>query len=74
MLLHKYEPLFDSTLGTWSGKPYHIELKPDVKPDHARPFPVPRIHEQTLCKEVERLCKLGVLTRINHSEWELQPS
>jgi hypothetical protein len=25
MLLHKYEPLFDGTLGTWSQEPYHIE-------------------------------------------------
>jgi hypothetical protein len=40
------QPLFDGTSGTWSGKPYRIELKPDVKPYHARPFPVPTIHEQ----------------------------
>ena len=69
MLLDKYEPLFDGTLGKWTGEPYHIELKPDAIPYHARPYPVPKIHEQTLRKEVERLCELGVLTRINHSEW-----
>jgi hypothetical protein len=68
-LLNKYEPLFDGTLEKWTGEPYYIELKPDAIPYHARPFPVPRIHKQTLRKEVERLCQLGVLTQINHSEW-----
>jgi hypothetical protein len=63
MLLRKYKFLmFDSTLGIWTGEAYHIELKPDVIPYHARPtLSVPRIHEQTLHKEVERLCKHGVL-------------
>ena len=68
-LLRKYETLFDGTLGKWTGDPYHIELKPNVTPYHARAFPIPRIHEQTLRNEVQRLCELGVLTRINHSEW-----
>jgi hypothetical protein len=47
-LLHKYQHLFDSSLGTWNAKPYNIELKPDAKPYHSRPFPVPKIHEATL--------------------------
>ncbi len=25
-LLHKYQHLFDGSLGTWNGKPYDIEL------------------------------------------------
>ena len=57
------------TLGKWTGDPYHIELKPNVTLYHARAFPIPRIHEQTLRNEVQRLCELGILTRINHSEW-----
>jgi hypothetical protein len=68
-LLSKHESLFDGTLGKWTGEPYHIELNPDAISYHARPFPVPIIHEQTLRQEVKRLCKLGVLTQINHSEW-----
>jgi predicted aspartyl protease len=47
-LLKKYEPMFDGTLGKWTGDPYHIELKPNVTPYHARAYPIPRIHEQTL--------------------------
>jgi hypothetical protein len=47
-LLHKYQHLFDCLLGTWNAKPYNIELKPNAKPYHSRPFPVPKIHEVTL--------------------------
>ena len=68
-LLHKYEPLFDGTLGAWTHDDYHLELKPDVKPYHARAFPVPRVHYETLKKEVQRLCDVGVLKRVNRSEW-----
>jgi hypothetical protein len=34
-----------------------------------RAYPIPQIHEKTLQQEVERLCQLGVLRRVNHSEW-----
>ncbi len=68
-LLLKYEDLFDGTLGAWTHPDYKIELKEGVKPYHARSFPVPKVHYETLKKEVERLCKVGVLKRVNRSEW-----
>ena len=68
-LLTKYKSLFDGTLGHWKGEDYDIELKPGVSPYHARPFPIPHVHEQTLRHEVDRLCQLGVLKKINQSEW-----
>ena len=68
-LLRKYEKMFDGTLGTYTGSDYKIELQEGVKPYHAKPFPIPRIHEETLRKEVDRLVEIGVLRRINHSEW-----
>ncbi|HSN67194.1 MAG TPA: reverse transcriptase domain-containing protein [Fusibacter sp.] len=68
-LLMKYESLFDGSLGTWKGEEYNIELKPDATPYHARAFPIPKIHEQTLKLEVDRLCELGVLQKVNRSEW-----
>ena len=67
--MQKHESLFDGTLGKWTGTSYNIELKDNVKPYHARPYAVPKAYEQTLRQEVERLCKVGVLKRINHSEW-----
>jgi hypothetical protein len=63
-LLHKYQHLFNGLLGTWNDKPYDIELKPDAKPYHSRPFPVPKIHEATL-----KIAKAGVLKKVNQSKW-----
>ena len=68
-LLRKYEKMFDGTLGNYTGSTYKIELKEKVAPYHAKPFPIPKVHETTLKKEVERLVKIGVLKKINNSEW-----
>jgi hypothetical protein len=43
-LLKKYEDLFDGVLGTFTGAPYGVKLIDNVKPHHAQPFPVPKIH------------------------------
>ena len=68
-LLKQYEYLFDGTLGKWKGKPVDFELRPNAKPYHAKAYPIPQSLEVTTHKECERLCKLGVLHCINHSEW-----
>jgi hypothetical protein len=67
-LLKKHEDLFDGTLGTFIGAPHDVKLKDNVEPHHARPFPVPKIHEPTLKSELDRLCELNVLKRVNASE------
>jgi len=68
-LLKKYEHLFDGTLGLWTGDDYEIELKEGATPYHSRAYPIPKIHERTLRQEVERLVKIGVLKRVNRSQW-----
>ncbi len=68
-LLKEYKDLFDGTLGKFTGKPYDIKLKPDATPQHVRSFPVPKLHELTLKTELDRLVKLGVLKKVNRSEW-----
>jgi len=68
-LLRKYESLFDGTLGMWRNEQYHIDLKPGVEPYHARSFPIPQVHEKTLRMEVDRLCEVGVLKKVNRSQW-----
>ena len=68
-LLYKYEDLFDGTLGKWTGSPVKLSLNKDATPYHARAFPVPRCHLATLKQEVERLCELGVLKKVNRSQW-----
>ncbi len=68
-LLEEYRDLFDGSLGKWKGEKYDIELKQDAKPYHSRAFPIPRVHEQSLRMEVDRLCQEGVLRKMNDSEW-----
>jgi hypothetical protein len=70
-LLKKYELLFDGTLGDWKSKPVSFQLREGVSPYHDQAFPVPKIHKDTIIKEVERVCKLGVLERQSASEWAL---
>jgi hypothetical protein len=53
--LKKYESLFDGTLGDLKTKPVSFKLKEGVSPYHGRAFPVPKIHRDTIMKEVERL-------------------
>jgi len=65
----EFEDLFDRTLGDWDTKPVSLKRKEGAKPYHVRPFPTPKVHQSTLRKEVERLCKLGVLKWQPESEW-----
>ncbi len=46
-------------------------MREGVSPYHGQAFPVPKIHKDTINKEVERLCKLGVLEQQQASEWVL---
>jgi hypothetical protein len=68
-LLKKYESLFDGTLGDWKIKPVLFRLRERVSPYHGQAFPVPKIYKDTIIKEVERLCELGILERQPASEW-----
>ena len=69
ILLLEYNHLFDGTLGDWKTDPVDLELKPNAKPYHAKAFPVPQIHEAHLRREVQRLVDIGVLEKINNSDW-----
>jgi hypothetical protein len=70
-LLKKYESLFDGTLGDWKTKTILFQLREGVSPYHGQAFPVPKIHNDVIIKEVERFCKLGVLERQPASEGSL---
>jgi len=69
VLLRKCEVLFDGQLGRWHGQEVKLELQEGAKPYHARAYNTPRRHMQTLKAEVERLVKIGVLKKVNRSEW-----
>jgi len=68
VLLEKLKDLFNGSLGTWKGEKLSIEVKGDAKPYHARAFPIPMQREEGLKKEINRLCQLKVLKKVNHSE------
>ena len=71
-LLQKYESLFDGTLGEWNLPPVDLELKEGTEPFCSRAFPVPKIHEETLRKEIARLIEIGVLIEDSDSEVVVQ--
>ena len=68
-LLHEHESLFDGTLGRYRPSKYEIELKEGATLYHAKPFSVPRVHKKTLRIEIEQLCKIGLLKKVNNSQW-----
>ena len=70
-LLQEFEELFDGTLGDWDCNPVLLQLKEGAQPYHGRPFPIPKKHVETLKKEIQRLCNLGVLKWQVDSEWAL---
>ena len=51
----EYETLFDGTLGKFKTSPVSLEVKPGEHPTHSKAFPIPKIHEETLRKEIQLL-------------------
>ena len=48
---------------------FPFESKEGTKPYHGRLFPVPRVHKDTIFKELNRCCDLGVLEFLPTSAW-----
>ena len=61
--------MFDGTLGKWTGSKAQLDPVEGAEPYHAKAFPIPKVHLETLKMEVERLCEIGVLKRVNRSQW-----
>ncbi len=61
--------MFNLTLGVYPHKRVHIDINPNAKPVHSRPYPVPRIHLKTFKKELDHLVRIGVLAAKQESEW-----
>ena len=53
----------NGTLGNYTGTEYKIELLEGTWPYHVKLFPIPKIQEETLKIEVERLVMNMVLKR-----------
>jgi hypothetical protein len=71
--LKTFDTAFSGKLGRFPGKPIHLQLTdPNVTPYHGKPYQVPRSQYQLLRDEVNRLVKIGVLKKVNSSEWAAQ--
>ena len=57
-LFRKHEEMFDGTLYTYTGSEYKIELLDGAKQYHAKPFPISKIHKETIKTEVNRSIKI----------------
>ena len=68
-VLTNFQPLFSGKLGCYPGYKAHLELLPNARPVHCRPYSVPRVHKDVFKTELERLCQAGVLQRWGPSEW-----
>jgi hypothetical protein len=47
-LLQKYKDLFDGSLGKWNATEVNIELNEGATPYHAKAYPIPKCHLETL--------------------------
>jgi hypothetical protein len=70
-VLQENKKMFDGTLGIYPHKKVHIEIYPNAKPVHSKPYPVPRIHLKTFKMELEHLVRIGALAPQQESEWVL---
>ena len=68
-LLTKQKNMFDDTFGYYTDTEYKIELLEGSQPYHVKPFIFPKVHEETLKTEVNRLVNNGGSKRKNNSEW-----
>ena len=59
-VLTNFQPLFSGKLGCYPGYKAHLELLPNARPVHCRPYSVPRVHKIVFKTELERLCQAGV--------------
>ena len=63
-LIRQCNNLFDGTLRDLHTNAVHLELKKDTVPKYHKAFPVIKMYEETLKKELERLCSLAVLKHV----------
>jgi len=67
-LLQQFEGIFQGTLGRYTGDEVKIELKENVKPFHAKAYRIPHSILPVLKKEVERLERIGVVSKNRNSK------
>ena len=68
-LTTQYASLFDDSLGTIKGVKAHLKMKSNSTPKFFKPTPVPFALKDKIGEELNRLEKLGVLEKVEFSDW-----
>ena len=68
-VLSAYSDMYEGTIGTLNIPPVHFELKPDAKPYHARPFPIPKAYKNLTKEECGQFDKDTIWHHTLDSEW-----
>ncbi len=68
-MLEENNKMFHGTLGVYPHKKVHIDIDPNAKPVHSRPYPIPWVDSKTFKKELDHLVRIGVLAAQQESEW-----
>ena len=68
-LLEKYSDVFNGELGTLKSTKAKLQLKPQAMPKFCKPRPVPFALKGALERELARLEGLGILRKVDHSDW-----
>ena len=69
LLQTKFSSLFDGNLGTIKGVAAHLKLKENAVPQSFKPRPVPFALKAKIADELRRLEKIGVLEKVEFSDW-----
>jgi hypothetical protein len=68
-VLQENNKMFDGTLGVFPHKKVHIDIDPNAKPVHSKPYLLPQIHLKTFKKKLNHLVEIGVLAAQQESKW-----
>jgi hypothetical protein len=60
-VLQENGKIFDVIVRIYPHRKVHIDIDPNAKPVHSRPYPVPRIHLKTFKIELDHLVRIAVL-------------
>ena len=70
-VLDQYPAVFSPGLGLCPKVKARLLLKEDAVPKFVKPRPVPFSRMEAVDKELHRLEDLGIITRVDHSEWAI---
>jgi hypothetical protein len=68
-VVQENDKIFNGTLGVYPHNKVLIDIDPNAKPLHSRPYPIPQIYLNTFKKELNHHVGIGVLAAQQEIEW-----